>query len=212
MSHDHHPQVRIGETCWPHAPSHWLLESGIYMVTAATYHQQPFYRSAHALDHLTSILMQNLLRDGWALRAWAVFPNHYHFLARSPNSEQGARSLAKLMSRAHMQAAKALNEQDGTPGRKVWNNYWDSLITFEKSYLARLRYVHRNPEHHGFSRPSECYRWCSAAWFAESAPRSFLRTVNSFKTDQLRVRDVDCAIEIESMASRKPSENSSGES
>jgi hypothetical protein len=56
--------------------------------------------------------------------------------------------------------------------------YWDSHITFETSYLARLnyftiiRYV---------TELAENYRWCSAAWFAQHAKASFVSTVRSFK-------------------------------
>jgi putative transposase len=167
------------------------------MVTAATYQHQPFYKSAEALDVLMSILTQNLQEAEWTIRAWAVFPNHYHFLANSPESEGGGRSLSRLVSRVHMQAAKAINEQQKMPGRKIWHNYWESLITFERSYLARLRYVHRNPEHHGYLKPAELYRWCSASWFAQSAPRAFVRSVDAFKTDRVQVRDVECTVESE---------------
>ena len=182
---------------WPHAPSHWLVESGVYMVTAATYRHELVYKTAEELDLLTEILLQNLLEADWIVRAWSVFPNHYHFLAHSPPREQGAESLARLLGKIHMQAAKRINERQGSPGRKIWHNYWDSLITFETSFLARLKYVNRNPEHHGYGRPAEWYRWCSAAWFAESAPRAFVRTVNSFKTDRVHVRDVECAVATE---------------
>jgi len=28
-------------------------------------------------------------------------------------------------------------------------NFWDTRLTFEKSWLARLKYVHHNPLYHG---------------------------------------------------------------
>ena len=167
------------------------------MVTAATYHHERFFHTALDLDHLTSTLLHNLAETQWTVRAWAVFPNHYHFLAQSPLQETGARSLPRLISKTHMQAAKAINQRHNSPGRKVWHNYWESLITFEKSFFARLHYVNRNPEHHGFKRPAEHYRWCSASWFAETAPRAFVHTVNSFKIDRLHVPDVDCPVETD---------------
>jgi putative transposase len=78
---------------------------------------------------------------------------------------------------------------DGQPGRKVWFQYWDSRISLERSYFARLNYVHNNPVHHGLADKAENYPWCSAAWFGRNAPASFVATVKSSKADRLRVPD-----------------------
>ena len=82
-----------------------------------------------------------------------------------------------------------MNQWDAQEGRKVWHNYWDSFITFHKSYLARLNYVHTNPVHHGLVEKASAYPWCSAGWFENSAPTSFQTTVYAFKTDQLHIQD-----------------------
>ena len=37
-----------------------------------------------------------------------------------------------------------LNRIDDTPGRRVMYKFWDTRLTFEKSWLARLNYVHQN--------------------------------------------------------------------
>jgi hypothetical protein len=91
-----------------------------------------------------------------------------------------------------MTTSKRLNEQDAQRGRRVWFQYWDSHITFERSYLARLNYVHQNPVHHGVADNAENYAWCSAAWFGRNAPASFVATVKSFKTDKLSLPDEFC--------------------
>lgn len=88
-----------------------------------------------------------------------------------------------------MTTAKQLNLWDRTPGRKVWFQYWDTHITFEPSYLARLNYIHQNPVKHGIVRSAEDYAWCSAAWFAENASPAFVKTVAGFKTDRLGIVD-----------------------
>src|SRR3970282_890709 len=112
--------------------------------------------------------------------------NHYHFLASSPEDPG---TLRKFLSKLHMTTAKQLNEWDGTPGRKVWYQFWDSHITFENSYLARLNYVHHNPQHHGVTADAAGYRWCSAKWFSENAPEAFRAMVASCKIDRLGVAD-----------------------
>ena len=47
----------------------------------------------------------------------------------------------------------------------IWHNFWDTELTYEKSYLARLNYVHQNAVKHGLVARACQYRWCSAAWF-----------------------------------------------
>ena len=78
---------------------------------------------------------------------------------------------------------------DGTSGRKVWFNSWDTRLTYEKSYMARLAYVHQNPVKHGVVKMARDYRWCSAAWFEQNSERPFVETVLSFPIDKVNVRD-----------------------
>ena len=129
-----------------HAPPHWLFEQGIYMVTAGTFHKLPHWNTPERLDFLLESLFADAAEFGWQLQAWAVLPNHYHFVAKSP---EDASTLRRFLSKLHMTTAKQLNAWDAMPGRKVWYQYWDSCITFERAYLARLNYVHHNPAHHG---------------------------------------------------------------
>jgi len=49
--------------------------------------------------------------------------------------------------------------------------------------------VHHNPAAHGVVPVAENYKWCSAAWFAQTAPAALVNTVNSFKIDQVNVPD-----------------------
>ena len=171
---------------WPHAPKHWLFDPGLYMVTAGTAQKLPRLNTPARRDFFLDSLFARAMEFGWELRAWAVLANHYHFVAASPPDP---RNLRCLIGKLHMQTAKQLNLCDGTPGRRVWFQYWDSHITFEKSYLARLHYVQDNPARHGVIPLAENYKWCSAAWFAQNAPPAMVATVKSFKTDQLKVPD-----------------------
>lgn len=171
---------------WPHAPTHWLFEPGIYMVTAGTYLKQPHLNTPARLDFFLESLFARAEEFGWKLRAWAVLANHYHFLAASPPDPA---NLRKMLGKLHMNTAKQLNNWDTQPGRKVWFQFWDSHITFERSYLARLNYVHNNPARHRVVDNAENYQWCSAAWFARSASPAFVKTVQSFKTDKVEVVD-----------------------
>ena len=121
---------------WPHSPVHRLGETGAYMVTAATYRQQSLFGSRSGLDMLCEGLFGVATEFLWELQAWAVMPNHYHFVALSPASPG---TLVSLIRKLHSITARALNDENATPGRRVWFQYWDSHITFERAYLARLK-------------------------------------------------------------------------
>ena len=155
---------------WPHAPVHRLSTHGSYMVTAGTYLKEHFFKGDEWLTLLERSLLALAKVYGWQLEAWAVFPNHYHFIAHSP---EDATTLKTFLSRLHTQTAIAVNQRDDAARRKVWCNFWESRLTFEKSYLARLHYVHANAVKHGLVRVANQYRWCSAGGWA---PMAFRRT------------------------------------
>jgi putative transposase len=170
---------------WPHAPVHRLSEPGTYMVTAGTCDKYHFFRRTELLELLHDSLLKLAERYHCSLQAWATFSNHYHFVAFIPE----APTLRKLISHLHTLTATEANRFDNSQGRKVRFQYWDTHLTFEKSYLARLNYVHQNAVKHSLALKATAYPYCSAGWFERTASPSFLKTVGSFRTDQLQVSD-----------------------
>jgi putative transposase len=125
---------------------------------------------------------------GIQLEAWAVFSNHYHIVAHVA-SDLGR--LREFLSSVHTETAAAINRVDGQPNRRIWYQFWDTRLTFEKSYLARLHYVHENAVKHRLVAKAVDYSWCSAAWFEREASLTALKTIRSFKIDRVKVED-DC--------------------
>jgi putative transposase len=177
------------DTPWPHAPTHHLSESGTYFVTVGTYLKLHHFRGRDRLPVLHRGLLTVARGFGWALEAWAVFSNHYHFVGHSPAGEQGAASLPRMLGLLHEKTAVWLNQLDAAPGRQVWHNFRETRLTYQKSYLARLHYVHQNPVKHGLVPVADLYPWCSAAWFERTATPSQVKTIYAFRTDQLNVYD-----------------------
>jgi len=170
---------------WPHSPMHRLSEAGTFIVTAGTYQKQTFFNTPSRLTRLTNLFLELAEKQGWQLHAWAVFPNHYHFVGESGD----ARRLRELVRELHSRSAKGINREDNCEGRKVWFSYWESRITFHKSFLARLNYVHENAVRHGLVLKASAYTWCSAGWFERKADRAFVRMVRSLPTDRVSVPD-----------------------
>ena len=67
------------------------------------------------------------------LEAWAVMSNHYHLILNVPDE---AGLFKKAISKVHGLSAIKLNQLDKVSGRKVWHNYWESMISYQKSYLC----------------------------------------------------------------------------
>lgn len=170
---------------WPHAPIHRFGEAGIYFVTGATLHHQHFFQTPRALDTLQEMLFENAREHGVALQAWSFFPNHYHLVA---SAEEGSR-LKSMLTRLYVDSAIAVNRRDNAKGRQVWYQFRDSQLTYERSWLARLKYTHENAVHHGLVADAMNYPWCSASWFAATAKSAFAETVRRMKIDKLNIYD-----------------------
>jgi putative transposase len=171
---------------WPHAPVHRFDSRGIYMVTGATIYKQHLFAGSERLNLLENSLLSLSKKYEWQLEAWAVFSNHYHFVARN-NGESA--SLKKFLKHLHADSAREVNRLDSTSGRTVWFNFWDTKLTYERSYLARLNYVHQNPVKHGLVLVANQYHWSSAGWFERIASPAIVKTIYGFKTDKLRIYD-----------------------
>jgi putative transposase len=174
---------------WPHAPLHRLSAKGTYFLTAGTYRKEHFFRGANRLQVLHRGLLTVTQKYGWTLEAWAVFSNHYHFVGHSPELDDSAESLSQMLGLLHEKTAKWINRLDASQGRQVWHNFWDTRLTYEKSYLARINYVHQNPVKHGLVAVANKYPWCSAGWFERNAQPAQVKTIYGFKLDKLKVYD-----------------------
>lgn len=175
------------DKAWPHAPTHHISDKGTYLVTAGTYYRKSHFNSCQRLSYLESELLSKAVQYGWQLEAWAVFSNHYHFVAHNTGDDPD--SLTAFLTHLHADTARELNAQDASPKRKLWYNFRESKLTFQKSYLARLNYVHQNAVWHKLVPLASLYRWCSAAWFERTASLAQVRTIYSFKTDRVKVDD-----------------------
>jgi putative transposase len=174
---------------WPHAPLHQLSARGTYFVTASTLHHEHHFRGKARLAVLHRGLLKVAARFGWRLEAWAVFSNHYHFVAHSPEQAEDARSLGQMLGLLHEKTAKWVNQLDGKPRRQVWFNFRETRLTYPKSYLARLNYTHQNPVRHRLVAVANAYPWCSARWFERMARPAQVNTIYRMKIDRLQVAD-----------------------
>ena len=178
--------VEDGMRRWLHSPPHIFVPNALYMVTGGTLHKIPIFSGNERLNMVQSVLIDTAEQLGWEIQAWALLPNHYHIIAFATESSE---PLPGFIRRFHSITARKVNQMDKKTGRKVWFQYWDKLITYEKSYLARMNYVHNNPVKHGFADDPLMYPFCSASFFARKADPAFYRRVIAFPYNKLRIKD-----------------------
>ncbi|MEP0814302.1 MAG: transposase [bacterium] len=129
------------------------------MIKASMLNKQHFYLENSLRDFLHTALLQIASEAGWTLQAWAVMSNHYHFVAEIKD----AAKILQIIGKLHSKTAAEANGHDKAPGRRVWYQYRDTRLTFEKSWLVRLKYVSENPVKHGLVQNAIDYPYCSAA-------------------------------------------------
>jgi putative transposase len=127
---------------------------------------------------------------GWKLEAWAVLSYHYHLIAHIPQGADGAESLRRAVRKLHSLTTKELNIRQDTPGRtRLWQNFRETHLTHQASYLARLNYVHQNAVHHGLVEKGSDWKWCSAPRFMKEVTPAWAKTIASHRYDEIARKD-----------------------
>jgi putative transposase len=181
-----------GTRDWPHAPPHRLGQCGVYFVTARTFESRPLLQDDSMKDWFQETLFTVADEFGWTLEAWAILSNHYHLVGHSPKGPDGAESLRAMIRKLHSLTTRELNRRDHQPGRtRLWQNFRETCLTHQRSYLARLHYVHQNAVHHRLVAVGSDWKWCSAALFKKAVTPAWLRTITSFRYDEIAAKDGD---------------------
>ena len=169
-----------------HNPPHYFVPNAMYMVTGAILHNEHLLSDDKRKEFVLQTLFEKANSFLWELQAWAILNNHYHFIAKSP---ENPKTLSKLIQQFHSITAIEINKRDQIPGRQVWANYWDTCLTYEKSYLARLHYVHENPVKHGLVENAIDYPFCSYKWFLENGDDELKEQVFHQSIDKVKIFD-----------------------
>ena len=142
-----------------HTPPHLYRPGAKYFITAST-----FARARILDDKVKEKLLQSLMEAcrnyTWELEDWVILDNHYHIMV---TSSEDRTNLSAFVNEYHKFTALFIkkNAITTTSLPKIFNNYWDTCITFEKSYYARLNYLYHNPVKHGYVKNAEDYIWGS---------------------------------------------------
>ena len=90
---------------WPHAPPHYFMPHGTYIVTAATLHRKRLFDAGLNLDLLRDTTFEMARNYALVLQAWAFFANHYHLVASFENTKVMHRDFVRRLHREANQQA-----------------------------------------------------------------------------------------------------------
>ena len=141
-------------------PPHLFRNDSKYFITASTLNRIKHYDSDKAKYFLTDSIFQAFTKFNWIIEDWVVLDNHYHLIAEANNNPE---TLSNIIKEIHKFTAIWIkkNNQQARQAEKIWYNYWDTCITYEKSYLTRINYIWNNPVKHGYIENPEDWKFGS---------------------------------------------------
>ncbi|MBN2002050.1 MAG: transposase [Anaerolineae bacterium] len=155
----------------PHQPPHPIQEDAYYLLTAACYEHQHHIHTPERRQMLLDLLFEHFTRHGMEIHAWVVMTNHYHLLVHVTEFE----ILGEIFRRIHGRTSHDWNQEDQTPGRKVWYRYSDRAIRSDRHYYTTLNYIHYNPLKHETADSPYNWPWSSVHWYLKHHGREWLR-------------------------------------
>lgn len=170
-----------------HVPPHLFIDEAIYFVSCRVYQGAPILSTDQKKEILFRTVLENIKAFDYELQAWVILDNHYHILFRVPD----AKSIPLFFQKLHGKTGYELNKVDGTPGRRVWYNYWDECIRDERDYYNKLNYIHLNRVKHGYVENPEDYEFSSYRAHLKASGEDWLREIlRKYPVESLLKNDV----------------------
>jgi len=190
MHSKEHQKIKMEEIykVYAHSPPHLFRSNFKYLVTGSTYLKKHFLASENSKGRLLDSIVKGCEKYNWVLEDWVILNNHYHLMLNAPDK---ADTLGATFKEIHKFTAMWLKENfpDLKDEKKIFYNYWDSCITFEKSYFARLNYIYYNPIRHGYVEEASDYIWCSYKYRVNAEPEYVKDLKGRFPWDKVKVKD-----------------------
>jgi putative transposase len=172
---------------YAHTPPHLYRAGAKYFITASLYEKKRILDES-VKEKLLFSLSTSCRRYGWQLEDWVILDNHYHIMVNAPEKSG---NIAEFIAEYHKFTALFVkkNIPASATWPKVFNNYWDTCITYEKSYYARLNYLYNNPVKHRYVQNAQDYRWGSFP-IRYNLERAYVeKLAQEFPCDALNIHD-----------------------
>lgn len=182
---------------YQHNPPHLFRSNGKYFITGATYKKKPYLKLDEVKEKTAEYMFKNFEHFGWEIEDWVILNNHYHLMTQAP---EDATTLSRVINNFHKFSAiwirKNLEFGDSVADRltqstysKIWYNYWDTCITYENSYYARINYIWFNAVKHGYVE--DAAQWKFGSFYYRSSVQSgqVAEMVKRYPCDRVKIGD-----------------------
>lgn len=171
-----------------HNPPHLFVPNAKYFITSGTYHKQYYLQSRQAKEILIDSIIRGFTDQNWLVEDWVILDNHYHVIVNA--SEEAAR-LSKIMQTIHKFSSNILSKSipELRIIKKIWHNYWDTCLTYEKSYYARIHYLWFNPVRHGCVDNPEKWEYGSYYYRIKEGKNNVNKIIKEYPIDKIKVKD-----------------------
>lgn len=191
---------------YKHNPPHLFIKSSKYFITASTYKRKPYLKLSFTKERLIWSLQKEFNRYSWEIEDWVILDNHYHLMVNAPENPHSLPDIFKEVHRftalwikknMNLKNRESINRIDDASTRlmrsksseKIFYNYWDTCITYEKSYYACLNYIWYNPVKHGYVDSPE--KWYFGSYYNrfQEEMEDMNQIVEKYPFDKVKIKD-----------------------
>jgi putative transposase len=123
------------------------------------------------------------------IHAYCLLPNHYHLLIKVHETTDAER-FSKQMSHAANAYAKWKNLGAGRKGGLFMTPFKRKHLTNDNYITWCLWYIHRNPQHHGYTKDWQLWKYSSFAVYNSDKPSVITKDffINLFGSKELLLK------------------------
>ena len=150
-------------------PPRLCFDGAIYHVTARGDNREPIFLDTEDYRRYLTLLRRYKDRFRFTLYAYALMPNHVHFIIEpAPNT-----TISRIMQCLTITYTKWFNHRYRRVGHVFQGRFHSRLIEKDAYLLVASRYVHLNPVRAKLVRRPAEYLWSSYRVYLEPARDSF---------------------------------------
>ncbi len=172
---------------YKHNPPHLFRPNAKYFITGATYQKKHYLESDEAKAKTIEYMFKSFEHFGWTIEDWILLNNHYHLMADAPEK---AETLGQVINNFHKYSALWIKKNlfPEITNEKIWHNYWDTCITYEKSYFSRINYIWFNAVKHQYVEDAKDWKFGSFYYRFKNL-ENVKEIVEQYPYDRLNVED-----------------------
>lgn len=182
---------------YQHNPPHLFRSNGKYFITGATYKKESYLQLDGVKEKTAEYMFKSFEHFGWEIEDWVILNNHYHLMTQAP---EDATTLSRVINNFHKFSAiwirKNLENRDSAAKSltqstysKIWHNYWDTCITYENSYYARINYIWFNAVKHGYVEDAAQWKFGSFYYRCMVQSAEVEEVAKRYPYDRVKIED-----------------------